>query len=203
METGEPSHSLLSQTAVPFETDDCESYFSQYEDYDHEQSDQCNPLDGPLKPSELAEVVEEHEQEGIEDYLMAFDYEESAANGKTGEQGRGSANAPLYSGAPITVAVSMLLIISFAIRHSLTGLALVDLLTLVSLHCALPNQCGSSMELVKKFFMKLKNTIQFHHYCSFCMEYQGLSLADEKLLERSQQERNVFILHHHFTYLPA
>ena len=182
METrGEPSHSLLSQTAVPFETDDCDNYFTQYEDYDHEQSDQYNPLDGPLKPSELAEVGEEYEQEGIEDYLMAFDPEESAANGKTDEQGREWANVPLYSGAPITVAVSMLLIISFAIRHSLTGLALADLLTLVSLHCALPNQCASSMDLVKKFFMKLKNPIQFHYYCSFCMEYQGLSLADDKL----------------------
>lgn len=60
---------------------------------------------------------------------MAFDPDESAVNGKTDEKGRESANVPLYSGAPITVAVSMLLIISFAIRHSLTGLALVDLLT--------------------------------------------------------------------------
>ena len=95
METrGEPSHSLLSQTAVPFETDDCDNYFTQYEDYDHEQSDQYNPLDGPLKPSEPAEVGEEHEQEGIEDYLMAFDPEESAANGKTDEQGRECANVP-------------------------------------------------------------------------------------------------------------
>ena len=184
METDEPSHSLSSQTADPFETDDCESYCSQYEDYDHEQPDQCDPIDGPaLKPSDSgqAEILVEDEQEGIEDYLTAFDSEQSAGNEKTDEQDRGSADVPLYSGAPITVAVSMLLIITFAIRHSLTGLALVDLLTLVSLHCALPNQCASSMDLVKKFFMKLKNPVQFHHYCSFCMEYQGLSLADDKL----------------------
>ena len=150
METGEPSHSLLSQTVLPFETDDSESYFSQYEDSDHELSDQFDSLDGPLKLSELADIVAEHEQEGIEDYLMALESEESAVNEKTDEQGRGSVNAPLYGGAPISVAVSMLLIISFAIRHSLTALALVDLLTLVSLHCALPNQCASSMDLVKK-----------------------------------------------------
>jgi len=112
---------------------------------------------------------------------MAFDSEESAGNERTDEQDRGSADVPFYSGAPITVAVSMLLIITFAIRHSLTGLALVDLLTLVSLHCAVPNQFASSMDPVKKFFMKLKNPIQFHYYCSFCMEYQGLSLADDKL----------------------
>lgn len=51
-----------------------------------------------------------------------------------------SADEPLYDGAPVNVAVSMLLIITFAIRHSLSGVALVDFLTLVSLHCALPNQ---------------------------------------------------------------
>ena len=88
---------------------------------------------------------------GIEDYLTALDSEESAGNEKDDEQDTGSADVPLYSGAPITVAVSMLLIITFAVRHSLTGLALVHLLTLVSLHCALPNQCTSSMDLVKKF----------------------------------------------------
>ena len=105
-------------------------------------------------------------------FLSAFP---NASNEKTDEQGRGPADVPLYSGAHITVAVSMLIIITFAVRHSLTGLALVDLLTIASLHCAWPNQCASSMNLVKKFFMKLKNPIQFHHYCSFCMEYQGLS----------------------------
>ena len=139
METGEPSPSLLSQTAVPFETDDCESYFSQYEDYDHEQGDQCDPLNGPRKPSELAEILVD------EDYLLIFDSEESAGNEKTDEQGRRPADVPLNSGVHITMAVNMLLIITFAVRHSLTLLALVDLLTLVSLHCAWPNQCASSM----------------------------------------------------------
>ena len=33
----------------------------------------------------------------------------------------------------------------------------------------------------QKFFMKLKNPIQFHYYCTFCMEYQGLSIPDDKL----------------------
>ena len=132
METDEPSHSLISQTADPFKTDDCESYCSQYEDYDHEHGDQYDPIqnvDGPLEPSDsgLAEILAEDEQDGIEDYLTAFDSEQSAGNEKTDDQGRESADGPLYSGAPITVAVSMLLIITFAIRHSLTGLALVDL----------------------------------------------------------------------------
>ena len=73
-------------------------------------------------------------------FLSAFP---NASNENTDEQGRGPADVPLYSGAHITVAVSMLLIITFAVRHSLTGLALVDLLTIASLHCAWPNQCAS------------------------------------------------------------
>jgi len=56
----------------------------------------------------------------------------------------------LYDGAPISVAVGMLLIVTFAIRHSLTRLAIADLLTLVSFYCTLLNQCVSSMELLNE-----------------------------------------------------
>lgn len=97
-----------------------------------------------------------------------------------------SANTPLYDGAQITVAVSMLLIITFAIRHSLSGVALVDLLSLISIHCAIPNNCASSLSLLKKFFVKLKNPVQFHYYCKFCLEYQGLSIPDDKVCKKQE-----------------
>jgi len=29
--------------------------------------------------------------------------------------------------------------------------------------------------------MRLKNPIEFHYYCTFCMQYQGLSLPGDKL----------------------
>lgn len=83
-------------TITQFVKPDCCSFrngwlwelFSQYEDYGHEHGDQCDLLDGPLKPSEsgLAEILPEDEQEGIKDYLMAFDSEESAGNERTDEQ---------------------------------------------------------------------------------------------------------------------
>ena len=100
---------------------------------------------------------------------------------KTETQRIKRSDVPLYDGAPISVAVSMLLIVTFAIRHSLTGLAIVDLLTLISLHCALPNQCTSSMALLKNLFMRLKDPVEFQYYCTFCMQYQGLSLPEDKL----------------------
>lgn len=201
METGEPQQRFSCQTAVSFEVDYCEGSFDSYEEWDlkHDElsgaviaddhdSDQCDLLEcleGP-KPlgSNQAKIIGEDEEEGVEDYFMAFESEERVTiNENTDQQDKGSTctDVPLYSGAPITVAVSMLLIITFAIRHSLTGLAIADLLTLVSLHCSLPSNCASSMDLVKKFFMRLKNPIQFHYYCTFCMEYQGMSLANDKL----------------------
>lgn len=123
----------------------------------------------------------EDDQEDVEEYLDAFDPDESAGGVNADQEERQFEDVPLYDGAPISMAVSMLLIFTYAVRHSLTGLALVDLLTLISLHCALPNQCASSVALLKKFFMKLKNPIQFHYYCTFCMEYQGLSIPEDKL----------------------
>lgn len=153
------------------------------------QSDQCDLVESDV--TETSKVTEseqatiyaaEDEHEDVEEYLDALDSDESAADVNIDQQeGELFKDVPLYEGAPISVAVSMLLIVTFAIRHSLTGLAVVDLLTLVSLHCALPNKCASSMDLLKKFFMKLKNPIQFHYYCTFCMEYQGLSLPEDKL----------------------
>ena len=113
-------------------------------------------------------------------YMDNFNTEKCAGeSNKEANTEKVFADVPLYSGAPISVAVSMLLIITFVIRHSLTGVALVDLLTLVSLHCSVPNECASSIALLKKFFMKLKNPIQYHYYCTYCMEYQGLSIAED------------------------
>ena len=147
-------------------------------------SDSSNPFDVPADPKlsrSEQDRIHAEEEEGVEDYLLAFDSAEQTEDENTYRKDEASEDLALYNGAPITVAASMLLIVTYAVRHCLTGLAIVDLLTLVSLHCAIPNQCASSMKLLKKFFMKLKNPIQFHYYCTFCMEYQGLAIADNKL----------------------
>lgn len=134
--------------------------------------------------------VEGGEDDADEEYFDAFDEENPTCN----ENDIG--DVPLYNGAQITVGVSMLLIITFAIRHSLTGQALLDLLTLINLHCSLENNFASSLALLKKFFVKLKSPIQFHYYCTFCMEYQGLSLSDNGLcknkfcLKNQKEKRN-------------
>ena len=77
----------------------------------------------------------------------------------------------LYAGAKITFGMSLLLIITFAMRHQLSGTALADLLTLIDLHLIAPN-C-ESMATIHKFFKQLKNPVQFHYYCNFCYECIG------------------------------
>lgn len=81
---------------------------------------------------------------------------------------------PLYTGARITLGMSLLLIITFAMRHQLSGTALADLLTLIDLHLISPNCFTRSMATLNKFFKQLKNPVQFHYYCSFCYEYIGI-----------------------------
>jgi len=74
----------------------------------------------------------------------------------------------LYPGAAITVGLSALLIMTFAIRHMLSGEALSDMLTLISVHCLSPNLCMKSIFELKKHFHKLKAPMRFHRYCSHC-----------------------------------
>ena len=74
----------------------------------------------------------------------------------------------------MTLAMSMLLIITFAMCHQLSGTALADLLTLIDLHLISPNCFSRSMATLHKFFKQLKNPIQFQYYCSFCYEYIGI-----------------------------
>lgn len=68
---------------------------------------------------------------------------------------------PLYPGAAITVGLSALLIMTFALRHMLSGEALSDMLTLISAHCISPNLCMKSLFELKKHFHNLKAPMVF------------------------------------------
>ena len=76
---------------------------------------------------------------------------------------------PIYEGAAITIGVSMLLIMTFATRHGLTGEALSDLLTLINLHCLAPNHLDKTIYMFKKQFQNLKTPLVYHYYCSKCL----------------------------------
>ncbi|XP_028518623.1 uncharacterized protein LOC110251203 [Exaiptasia diaphana] len=80
-------------------------------------------------------------------------------------------NQPLYEGCPITVGISTLLIMTVAMRHGLSGEALSDILTLISLHCMSPNFFTENLYKFKQHFANVKSPLVFHHYCSHCFLY--------------------------------
>ena len=80
---------------------------------------------------------------------------------------------PIYDGAQITLDTSIVLITTFSIKYSLSGVAITDLLTLPTLHCALPNICKQSLQTLKSFFHGLTSSITLHRYCSYCLAYAG------------------------------
>ena len=86
----------------------------------------------------------------------------------------------IYPGARLTLMTSMLLIISFYMKHGLTADALSDLQVLLELHCMAPNICRKTTKLFKKFFMDLKSPIEYHYYCNHdkCFTYFGQVLPE-------------------------
>ena len=74
----------------------------------------------------------------------------------------------IYPNARITNATSMLLIMTFAVTHKLSGEALKDLLTLIDMHCLIPHALIQSLYKFKKYFDMLKHPINKHHYCPSC-----------------------------------
>jgi hypothetical protein len=91
-----------------------------------------------------------------------------SANVYTDAESEDLDHKPLYENCPLTVGLSALLIITFAMRHLLSGKALHDLLGLISLHCRTPNYCFKSLFKFKKHFQHLKSPLKFHKYCARC-----------------------------------
>ena len=100
---------------------------------------------------------------GPED-LSADDKEQPIPESSESDQG----SQPLYSGATITLMESMLLILAYSMKHNLTGVALADLLMLISLHCLAPNLCRTTLYLFNKFFGDLRSPVVFHKFCGRC-----------------------------------
>ena len=75
---------------------------------------------------------------------------------------------PIYPNARVTNAVSMLLIMTFAITHQLSRAALKDLLSLIDIHCLKPSHLMKLVYKFKQYFKSLKNPLKKHYYCPRC-----------------------------------
>lgn len=89
-----------------------------------------------------------------------------------------SSSESLYNGSRISVGVSLLLIMTFVMRHGLTSMALSDLLVLIELHCLLPNACKTTLKSFRNFFSHLKKPVVLHYYCNYCAHYIGSKKVD-------------------------
>lgn len=99
-------------------------------------------------------------------------------------------NIPLYKDAPITLDESLLLVLTFALRHNLSGVAITDLLKLVSLHCR-KEECTlkPSLYFYKKHFSHLKAPVKLHYFCSEC--YEPLTSAKSKCANLMQHKNKM------------
>lgn len=81
----------------------------------------------------------------------------------------------IYPAAPITWSQSALAVMAFSLRHSLSKVAVKDLLRLINIH--LPEgSLTESMYLFNKNFEECKKSIDFHvFFCKQCQSYLGLT----------------------------
>lgn len=114
-----------------------------------------------------------------EEYSLLFDEspdesvnEESHLGEVSHEQFPLENEEPLYTGSRLTQAQSFLLILSFVLRHGLTGMALSDLLDLINIHCPENTQL-TSKHLFLKELKPVEGHLQCHIYCPNCEYYIG------------------------------
>lgn len=79
----------------------------------------------------------------------------------------------LYEGSRLTVPMSMLLNISFAMRHNLSKEAFNHLLSLIELHLPPDNQFQGNYIRFKNFLVNSSGPINYHYFCNFCHHYHG------------------------------
>ncbi|KAJ8030367.1 hypothetical protein HOLleu_26766 [Holothuria leucospilota] len=80
----------------------------------------------------------------------------------------------VYPDAPITRSQSALAVTAFALRHSMSKVAVQDLLRLINIH--LPEgSLPESVYLFNRNFEECKKSINFHVFCKDCLSYLGLT----------------------------
>lgn len=86
---------------------------------------------------------------------------------------------PLYEGASLSLSSSILLTLSFVLKHRLTGQCFTDLLAVIEAHCPKPNYCKTSVRKLFDHFKNIKGNLVQHTFCTFCKGY---------ICERRQEE---------------
>ena len=113
--------------------------FSQVQDFSNDPALGASQIAEDLEENRMSELLEPDESNSLDSFVKITELSSSH-------------NTPLYAGSPVTFSVSLLLIITFAMSHNLTGLALADLLTLINAHLLVPNCFAKSIATLNSFF---------------------------------------------------
>ena len=104
-----------------------------------------------------SETREVHQDDSL------FSMNESESAGK-------DEDPPVYPTCPLRLSESVLLIMTLAIRHKLTGDALADVIKLIDLHC-IPGPHSHSIKTLrelKSYFADSKESLDLFYYCNCC-----------------------------------
>ena len=114
-----------------------------------------------------------------EDDLLNSDSESEQESERTDLNGQISDEdfnkLPIYEGTQLTLGESILLIMTFALTHNLTGKAFSDFLDVIRLHCKESNLLPSTVYELKQWYQGLKIAPLKHYYCGECL----LSLKED------------------------
>lgn len=144
------------------------------EDWEVSYSPVCDPLVvNTPEPDAVSSEVSNSEQPQLLEF-EAFGFPEVQYESEDDEvcptTTSSERDPPLYSGAPLTLCSSNLLIMQYKMRHKLTDESLADLLQLLKLHLPTPNRCLPSVYYFKRHFRDLACSVKFHYFCSSCSQ---------------------------------
>ncbi|KAK3932635.1 hypothetical protein KUF71_013709 [Frankliniella fusca] len=129
-----------------------------------------NVSDGGVN-EDLSSQSEHFESEGDMNDDHLEDSEEEERQDEERQDPDEPDDRPLYLGAQLTLRENLIPIITFVLTHHLTGNSLIDLLSLIILHCPLNSICVKSLYSFKKFFKDVgKEILICHYYCSVCFK---------------------------------
>ena len=111
----------------------------------------------------LLEILDSDQTDECQGFAATFESLESS--GVDFIEGAASADKLIYPKAQISITASMVLIMTFAMKHKLSESALKDLLSLIDIHCLIPNPLIQSLYKFKKL---LQHPFKIHRYCFNC-----------------------------------
>ena len=167
-----------SQTQDPLQS--MEVRFDDHEGYDY--SDFIDETFGEENDEDVSPVYEssfEHERD-VQEFIYSSDGDETDPQSRVNDDvpqitadnecDKTTEDPPIYPSCPLRLSESVLLIMTLAIRHKLTGEALADIIKLIDLHCIPGTQSFSIKTLreLKSYFVNSKEMLDVLYYCSCC-----------------------------------